>query len=64
VRVPTLYFVGEFDEVGADIVKRHASMTPASTYTLIPNSAHISPWDNPEFTVTAVRAHLRKSDPR
>ena len=64
VRVPTLYFVGEFDEVGADIVKRHASMTPASTYTLIPNSAHISLWDNPEFTVTAVRAHLRKSDPR
>lgn len=64
VKVPTLYFVGEFDEVGADVVKRHASMTPGSTYTRIPNSAHISPWDNPVFTVKAVRAHLKKSDPR
>ena len=64
VKVPTLYFVGEFDEVGADIVKRHASMTPGSTYTRILNSAHISTWDNPEAVLAAVRAHLKKSDPR
>jgi proline iminopeptidase len=62
VKVPTLYFVGEFDEVGADVVKRHAALTPGSTYARIPDAAHLTTWDNPVPTVAAVRAHLRKAD--
>jgi proline iminopeptidase len=62
VKVPTLFAVGDVDEVGPDVVRRHAAMTPGATYVLIPNSAHISTWDNPEATVAAVRAHLRKAD--
>ena len=64
VKVPTLYFVGDSDEVGPEIVKRRAAMTPGSTYVLIPDAAHISTWDNPVPTLAAVREHLRKADPR
>lgn len=64
VKVPTLYFVGDSDEVGPEVVKRHAALTPGSTYVLIPDAAHISTWDNPVPTLAAVREHLRKADPR
>lgn len=64
VTVPLLYTVGEKDEVGPDVVKRHAALTPGATYVLLPNSAHVSPWDNPEALVKAVRAHLKKADPK
>lgn len=64
VKVPLLYTVGDQDEVGPDIVKHHAALTPGATYVLLPNSAHVSPWDNPEALVKAVREHLKKADPR
>lgn len=64
VTVPLLYAVGDQDEVGPDIVKRHAKLTPGATYELLPNSAHVSPWDNPDALLKAVRAHLKKADPK
>ncbi len=64
VKVPLLYTVGDKDEVGPDIVKRHATLTPGATYVLLPNSAHVSPWDNPEALLKAVREHLKKADPK
>lgn len=64
VRVPTLFFVGDQDEVGPQIAKRHSARTPGATYALIPNSAHISTWDNPEEVLRVVRQHLKKADPK
>lgn len=64
VTVPLLYAVGDKDEVGPDVVKRHAALTPGATYVLLPNSAHLSTWDNPEALVRAVREHLKKADPK
>ncbi len=62
VMVPTLYAVGEFDEVGPAVATRHAALTPGATYVLIPNSAHVSTWDNPEALLKAIREHLRKAE--
>lgn len=64
VKVPTLFAVGDVDEVGPAIAKRHAGLTPGATYVLIPNSAHISTWDNPEVVLNAIRKHLKKADPK
>lgn len=64
VTVPTLFFVGDVDEVGPAIAKRHAALTPGATYVLIPNSAHVSTWDNPKMVLQAIRKHLKKADPK
>jgi len=62
VKVPVLYTVGEFDEVGPDLVRHYAKLTPGARFALIPNSAHVSTWDNPDSTVSATRAFLRDVD--
>jgi proline-specific peptidase len=64
VKVPTLFAVGDVDEVGPAVAKRHAALTPGATYLLIPNSAHISTWDNPEVLLQGIRTHLKKADPK
>jgi proline iminopeptidase len=64
VKVPVLYTVGEFDEASPAIVKRFASMTPGSRYYVIPGSAHLSEWDNPEAMVKEIRDFLKDVDAR
>jgi len=64
VKVPVLYTVGEFDEANPKIVKRFASMTPGSRYFLIPGSAHLSEWDNPQAMNQEIRKFLRDVDGR
>jgi pimeloyl-ACP methyl ester carboxylesterase len=54
--------VGEFDEAGPEIVRRFARLTPGARYFVIPNSAHVFEWDNPEASTRAVREFLRDVD--
>jgi proline iminopeptidase len=62
VNVPTLYMVGEFDEVGPDLVRGFASRTPGARFFLIPNSAHLFQWDNPDAALREMREFLRSAD--
>jgi len=62
IKVPTLYTVGEFDEVGPDLVKGFANKTPGAKYALIPGSAHITSWDNPTEMLRVVREFLAGVD--
>jgi proline iminopeptidase len=62
IKVPVLYTAGEFDEVGPDVVRGFAKKTPGSRFELIPNSAHITTWDNPDVMVKVVRDFLRSAD--
>jgi len=62
IKVPTLYTVGEFDEVGPEIVKGFANKTPGSKYALIPGSAHLTSWDNPTEMIKVVREFLASVD--
>jgi proline iminopeptidase len=62
IKVPTLYTVGEFDEVGPDVVRGFAAATPGSKFELIPAAAHITTWDNPRVMTRVVRDFLRAAD--
>jgi proline-specific peptidase len=62
IRVPVLYTVGEFDDVGPDIVAEFAAKTPGAHYALIPGSAHLTTWDNPREMVRVVRGFLSAVD--
>lgn len=62
VKVPVLYTVGEFDEANPLTVKRFARMTPGAKYAVIPGSAHMVSWDNPEATNEAIAKFLRSAD--
>ena len=62
VKVPVLYTVGEFDEADPPTVKKFASMTPGSRYEVIPGSAHMSEWDNPDAMNAAILSFLRDVD--
>ncbi len=62
IRVPTLYTVGEFDEVGPNLVRGFAAATPGARFEIIPGSAHITTWDNPEAMLQVVREFLRNAN--
>jgi len=62
IKVPTLYTVGEFDEVGPELVRGFANKTPGAKYALIPGSAHITSWDNPTEMIKVVREFLASVD--
>jgi len=60
--VPTLVFVGEFDEVGPELARGHAALIPGARFEIIPGSAHITTWDSPEASVHLVREFLRETE--
>jgi proline iminopeptidase len=62
VRVPVLFTVGEFDEADPATVRRHASLTPGAEVVVIDSAAHITTWDNPDATLTAIRSFLTRSE--
>ena len=62
VKVPVLYVVGEFDEANPVTVKRFADLTPGAKYVVIPGSAHMIEWDNPDASLKAIRDFLRSVD--
>ncbi len=62
IRVPTLFTVGEFDEVGPKVVRGFADSIPGAGYVVLDGAAHITTWDAPEQTVRTVREFLRAAD--
>lgn len=62
IRVPTLLTVGEFDEVGPDLVRRHAGQIPGARYQLLAGAAHLTSWDAREANLRVVREFLRSAD--
>jgi proline iminopeptidase len=63
ITVPMLFTVGEFDEVGPEIVKRHAALAKGARYVEFSGSAHMTPWDATDENVQVVRSFLRAADP-
>lgn len=62
IRVPSLVTVGEFDEVGPELVRSHAALIPAATFAVIGGAAHITTWDARDDYVRVVRAFLARTD--
>jgi proline iminopeptidase len=62
IRVPVLFTVGEFDESNPEIVRSHAALVRGATMTVIPGAAHITPWDNRDANLAAVRSFLTDAD--
>jgi proline iminopeptidase len=62
ITVPALVTVGEFDEVGPELVREHATRIPGARFEVLAGSAHITSWDARDANVSAVRAFLRAVD--
>lgn len=62
IAVPTLYTVGEFDEVGPALIRGFADKTPGARYSQLAGAAHLTTWDARDETVKVVRAFLRAAD--
>ena len=62
IAVPTLFTVGEFDEVGPELVQGFADSVPNAKYVVFPGAAHITTWDARDENVRVVREFLRGVD--
>lgn len=62
IAVPTLFTVGEFDEVGPALIKRFADKVPGARYAVMPGAAHVTTWDARDAMTKAVRDFLRSAD--
>lgn len=62
IHVPTLVTVGEFDEVGPELVRRHSGQIPGARYELFAGAAHLTPWDAREANLRVVREFLLSAD--
>jgi proline-specific peptidase len=62
IHVPTLVTVGEFDEVGPELVRSHSHQIPAARYVQLAGAAHLTSWDAREANLQAVREFLRSAD--
>ncbi|MBI4499582.1 MAG: proline iminopeptidase-family hydrolase [Gemmatimonadetes bacterium] len=62
IKVPTLLTVGEFDEVGPELIKRFAGKVPGARYVVFSGAAHMTPWDARDENVRVVREFLRSAD--
>ena len=54
--------MGEFDEVGPELVKGFADKVTGSQYVVFPGAAHITPWDARDENVKVVREFLKTAD--
>jgi len=64
ISVPTLFTVGEFDEVRPDAVRYYQSLLPGSRLVVIDGAAHLTMQDEPERDVAALREFLREVESR
>ena len=62
IGVPTLVTVGEFDEVGPELVRAHSALIPGARFVLLPGAAHMTPWDAADRNVSVVGAFLLHVD--
>ena len=62
LRVPTLFVTGEHDEATPASTARFAAMVPGARFVVVPDAAHATENDNPEFLLRTVRDFLRRVD--
>ncbi len=62
IKVPTLFTVGEFDEVGPELVKSFADKVPGAKFIQFKGSAHFTTWDARDENLKAVRNFLKSVD--
>lgn len=62
IEVPTLLTVGEFDEVGPELVRSFAAKIPNARYVQFGGSAHITHWDARDENIRVVRDFLHAAD--
>lgn len=62
IGVPTLVTVGEFDEVGPELVRGHANRIPGGRFEVMAGSAHLTPWDARDESLRLEREFLRAAD--
>lgn len=62
IKVPTLFTVGEFDEVGPEIVKDFAAKVKDSRYILFKGASHVTSWDARDENIKVVRVFLNTVD--
>jgi proline iminopeptidase len=58
--VPTLFTVGQYDEVRPEAVRHYQSLVPGSGLTVIENAAHLTMQDEPERYLQVLREFLHK----
>jgi proline iminopeptidase len=62
IQVPTLFTVGEFDEIDPTIVKELANKVQGSKYFMFAGSSHMTPWDARDENIKVVRDFLNSID--
>jgi proline iminopeptidase len=62
IKVPTLFTVGEFDEINPDIVKELSGKVKDSQFVVFTGSSHMTPWDARGENVKVVREFLMSVD--
>ena len=62
IKVPTLFMVGEYDEVLPSGVKYYHSLLKGSEFVVVPNAAHFTMQDNTEFDIKTITNFLNKLD--
>ena len=62
IKVPTLFTVGEFDEISVQAVKGLATKVPDARFAMFPGSSHMTPWDARDENIKVVREFLQFAD--
>lgn len=62
IKVPTLFTVGEFDEISVHVVKGLAEKVPDARFVMFPGSSHMTPWDARDESIKVVREFLNSDD--
>lgn len=60
--LPTLFTVGEFDEIFPGTVEEYASLVPGSRFAVLRGAAHLTFLDAPEENVAVIRAFLAEAE--
>jgi proline iminopeptidase len=62
IKVPTMFTVGEFDEIDPAMVKKLADKVPGAKYVMFTGSGHITTWDARDENLKVVREFLQSVD--
>lgn len=62
IRVPVLVTVGEFDEVGPELIRQGTATIPGARFEVLAGAAHMTPWDARDENLRIVREFLRAAD--
>jgi proline iminopeptidase len=64
IAAPVLLIAGDHDEVRLETILEYQSLLPRADYALIPNASHTAMIEQPHAYEAAIRAFLRRHDPR